>query len=266
MRLRLQELQEANCEIQELGQQKANAYKEIDQIFHHQGLPFVLKAIWTELISRHHDNPLAGHFGIKKTGKLLTQKYYWPTLSHDVEAYVKGCDVCLALKEVYLKPYSDLQSLLILTHQWKNLLMDFMTSLPVSINWKRDSYNSILVIVDQFTKMVYYKPVKIIFDAPGLAKVIIDVVVRHHRLLDLIVSNKGSFFTSKFWSLLCYFLGIKQKLSTAFYPQTDGQTERQNSTMEISLYLSTILRLHTIIKWFVFAKRLIKKLMLTSQN
>ena len=87
--------------------------------------------------------------------------------------------------------------------------MDFVTGLPVSIDWKKDSYNSILVIINQLTKMVYYKPVKINFNAPRLVKVIIDVVVRHHGLPDSILTNKGFFFTLKFWSLLCYFLAIK---------------------------------------------------------
>ena len=76
MRLRLQELQETDSEAQELRQQKADGYEEIDDILHHQGLPFVPKAIQTELISRHHDDPLAGHFGIKKTCELLGRKYY----------------------------------------------------------------------------------------------------------------------------------------------------------------------------------------------
>ena len=66
--------------------------------------------------------------------------------------------------------------------------------------------------------MVYYKPVKITLDEPGLAEVIIDVVVHHHRLPDSIVTDQGSLFTLKFWSLLCYFLGIKWRLFTAFYP------------------------------------------------
>ena len=83
--------------------------------------------------------------------------------------------------------------------------------------------------------MVHYKQVKVTIDAPGLAEVIINVVVRHHGLPDLIVTNRRSLFTLKFWSLLCYFLGIKRRLLTAFYPQTDGQTERQNSTMEAYL-------------------------------
>ena len=113
--------------------------------------------------------------------------------------------------------------------------MDFVTSLPISTNWKEDNYDSILVIVDRLTKMVHYKPVKITIDAPGRAEIIVDIVVRHHGLPDLIVTDRGSLFTLKFWSSLCYFLGIKRRLSIAFHPQTDSQTERQNSTMEAYL-------------------------------
>ena len=148
---------------------------------------------------------------------------------------MRGCDICLALKAVQLKPYSDLQSLSISTHRWKDLSMDFITGLPILTDWKKDSYNSILVIVDRLTKIVHYKSVKVTINAPGLAKVIIDVVVRYHGLPDSIVIDRRSLFISKFWSLLCYFLGIKWKLSTAFYPQTVGQTKRQNSTMEAYL-------------------------------
>ena len=96
--------------------------------------------------------------------------------------------------------------------------MDFVTGLPISANWKGDSYDSTLVIVDRLTKMVHYEPVKVTVGAPGLAEVILDVVIQHHGLPNLIVSDRGSVFTSKFWSSLCYFLGIKQRLSTAFQP------------------------------------------------
>ena len=195
----------------------------------------VPEAIQIELISSHHNNPLAGHFGIDKIKDLVGRKYYWPSLRKDVEAYVKGCDVCLGSKAVRHKPYGDLQSLPVPTHRWKDLSMDFVTGLPISTDWKGDSYDSILVIVDRLTKMVHYEPVKVTIDAPGLAEVILDVVVRHHGLPNSIVSDRGSLFTSKFWSLLCYFLGIKKRLSTAFYPQTDGQTKRQNNTMEVYL-------------------------------
>ena len=114
--------------------------------------------------------------------------------------------------------------------------MDFVTGLPLSADWKKDSCNSILVIVDHLTKMVHYELVKVTIDAPGLAKVILDVVVCHHGLSDSIVTNRGLLFNSKFWSLLCYFLGIKQRLTTALYPHTDGQIEWQNSTMEAYLW------------------------------
>ena len=83
--------------------------------------------------------------------------------------------------------------------------------------------------------MVHYKPVIITINAPGLAEVMIDVLVQHHGLLDSIISNQEMIFTFKFWSLLCYFLGIKRHLFTAFHPQTNGQTEQQNGTMEAYL-------------------------------
>ena len=96
--------------------------------------------------------------------------------------------------------------------------MYFVTGLLVLTDWKEDSYDLILVIVDRLTKMVHYEPVKITIDAPGLAEVIIDMVVRHYGLLDSIVTNRGSLFTLKVWSSLRYFLGIKQRLSTVFHP------------------------------------------------
>ncbi len=85
-------------------------------MLHHQGLPYVPEIVRTELISRYYDNPLASHFGIDKTRELIAQKYYWPTLHCDVEAYVIDCDVCLASKLIRHNPYGDLQSLPVLTY------------------------------------------------------------------------------------------------------------------------------------------------------
>ena len=130
------------------------------------------------------------------------------------------------------KPYGDLQSLPLSIHWYKDLLINFVTGLPISTNWKGDSYDSILVIVDWLTKKVYYKPIKININALGLAGVIIDVVVWHHGPFNSIITNRGSLFISKFWSSLCYFFGIKRKLSTAFHPWTNGQPKRQYSIME----------------------------------
>ena len=95
--------------------------------------------------------------------------------------------------------------------------MDFVTGLPLSADWKRNNYNSILVIVNRLTKMMHYKPVKVTIDAPELAKIILYVIVQYHNLLNWIMTDKGLLFTSKFSLLLCYFLDINQRLSTAFY-------------------------------------------------
>ena len=85
-------------------------------VLYYQGLLFVPKAIQIELISRHHNNSLAGQFGIEKICKLLARKYFWLSLWHNIKAYVKGCDVCLASKAVRHKLYNDLQSLSIPTY------------------------------------------------------------------------------------------------------------------------------------------------------
>ena len=83
---------------------------------------------------------------------------------------------------------------------------------------------------------MHYEPGKVTINASGLAEVIPDIVVQHHGLLDSIVTDRGSLFISKIWSSLCYFLGIKQRLLTGLHSQTDGQTERQKSTIEAYLW------------------------------
>ncbi len=167
-------------------------------MLHSQDLPYVPKVIRSELISKSHDDLLVGYFGIEKTRELIARKYYWPTLRRDVEAYVKGCDICLTSKAVCHKPYGDLQLLPDPTHWWKDLLMDFITGLPISAKWKGDSYDSILVIIDRLTKLVYYEPVKVTIDAPSLAEVIINMIVCHHGVPESIVIDRDLLFTSKF--------------------------------------------------------------------
>ena len=169
MRLRLHKLQAEDEQDWKAEAEHSKGWNNIDGVLHYQGLPYISETIWTELMSRHHNNPLASHFGIKKIRELVAQKYYWPTLRRNVEDNVKGCDIWLASKIVRHKPYGDLQFLSVPTHCWKYLLIDFVTGLPISTMWKENSNNSILVIVNWLTKIVYYKPVKVIIDAPSLA-------------------------------------------------------------------------------------------------
>ncbi len=89
-------------------------------MLHWEGLPYIPKVISTKLISRHYDNPLAGHFDIKKIPELIAQKYYWLTFHHNIEVYIIDHDVCLALKAVRHKPYGNLQLLLVYMHWYKN--------------------------------------------------------------------------------------------------------------------------------------------------
>lgn len=83
--------------------------------------------------------------------------------------------------------------------------------------------------------MVYYKPIKVTINVAGLAKIIINIVVRHHGLLKSIINDKNSIFILKFWFLLSYFFNIKPKLYNAFHSQMNGQIKGQNSTMEVYL-------------------------------
>ena len=110
MQLRLQEFQDENNQAWKIRtKQPGNAdWNDVDGVLHYQGLFHIPEMIQTELISRHHDDPLAGYFDIKKTRELIAQKYYWPTLCCDVKNYVRGCNVCLTLKAIQHKPYGDL--------------------------------------------------------------------------------------------------------------------------------------------------------------
>ena len=101
-------------EIREKGLKES--WEEIDGMLYHEDRPYLPDIIRTEIISRHHDDPLAGHFGVEKTRELVARKYYWPTLRVDIKVYVKGCDICIALKAVRHKPCEDLQLLPVPTH------------------------------------------------------------------------------------------------------------------------------------------------------
>lgn len=148
---------------------------------------------------------------------------------------MKRYDVCLAPKVVGDKPYSYLQSLLILTQQQKNLSIKFVIGLLISINTESEVYDSILVIVDYLAKIVSYKSIKVSIDPLVLAKVIINLDVRYFGLLISIVNTSRPVFILKFQSSLCYFLGIKQKLSITFNLQTNGLTQMQKNAIEIRL-------------------------------
>lgn len=123
----------------------------------------------------------------------------------------------LSYKPIKHELYRDFQSLLVSNHEWKDLLIDFITRLPILTNWKGDSYNLISVIVYWLIKIIYYKSILVIINIPKPAIIILDIVFWHHSLPDLIITNKNYLFILKFWFLLCYFFDIKYKISIVFY-------------------------------------------------
>lgn len=122
--------------------------------------------------------------------------------------------------------------MLISIYYWENLLMDSVTRLLILINWKSEMYNWILVIINQLTKMIYYKSIKVTIDNSGLVKVIIGVIIWYHSFSDFIINDWRSVFISKVWFSLYYFFGIKCYLFTTIQSQINSQTECEKSIMK----------------------------------
>lgn len=100
-----------------------------------------------KFINKHYNNPFASHFKIDKIKELIVWKYYWSSFKKNIKAYFKGCDICLISKTIRYKLYINLKSMLIPIHCWKNISIDFLTSVLVSTNQNRKTYNLILVII-----------------------------------------------------------------------------------------------------------------------
>ena len=184
-----------------------------------------------EAVRLNHDDPLAGHFGYLRTLELVSRKYYWPGISRDIKEYVDTCDTCHRIKPVRHKPYGILNPLPQPRGPYTDLTMDFITNIP-PCKYQGTVYDSVFLVMCRYTKMARYIAARMDWTAERLAQAFLEHIWRDKGLPDFIVSDRGSLFTSKFWSALCFHLKIKQRLSTAFHPQTDGQTERQNQTLE----------------------------------
>jgi hypothetical protein len=180
-----------------------------------------------DILVHCHDDPAAGHFGLQKTFELVSRSFYWSGMRQLVKKFVLSCDTCQRNKSPRHKPYGLLQSLPIPETPWSSISMDFIVQLPPS-----NGFTSILVFVDRLTKMAHFVPTHDEVDAAGTVALFLDHVVRAHGLPDDIVSDRGTTFTAQFTRACMEALQVKQNLSTAFHPQTDGQTERTNATLE----------------------------------
>ncbi|MBW0558095.1 hypothetical protein O181_097810 [Austropuccinia psidii MF-1] len=138
-------------------------------------------------------------------------------------------------KNIHHKEFGLLKPLPIPNGPWICLSMDFITKLPLS-----NSFDSILVIVDSFSKMVVFMPTSSSITSLDLAHLFIKNILSKHGLPSSIVSDRGFLFVSSFWTNLCQQLNISRELSTAYHPETDGQTERVNQKLEqyLLMYVS----------------------------
>jgi len=187
-----------------------------------------------KIIRARHDSNLAGHPGISKTIELISRDYVWIGLRKDVELYVSGCIVCQRTKPSHAAPSGLLKTLEVPSLPWSEISMDFIEQLPES-----DGHNSILVVVDRLTKWAIFIPTHTSLTSGKLADLLFRMVFSLHGLPTHITSDRGSKFVSKLWRYLMGQLGVNLRLSTAYHPQTDGQTERVNQVLEQYLRVFT---------------------------
>ncbi|MCO5600903.1 hypothetical protein L7F22_055020 [Adiantum nelumboides] len=180
------------------------------------------------LIQEHHEVPFAAHPGINKTYRLLSATYFWPQMQQDVIKYVKACHSCQIMKASRQLPQGLLQPLPVPKERWESISMDFITTLPRTSKGNAQ----ILVIVDRFSKMAHFIPCKKAASAPDIASLFVQHIFRIHGLPRSIISDRDPKFTGHFWTSLFKSLGTNLLFSSAYRPQTDGQTERVNQILE----------------------------------
>ena len=161
------------------------------------------------------------------TYKLISRNYLWPNMRKVITRYLSNCDTCARIKPVRHKPYGQLKPFKIPVARWNSVSMDFIVGLPES-----NGYNAILVVVDRLSKMAHYIPTTEKVTSEQVAQLFFNKVFKHYRILDWIISDYGTQFTSKFSKALCSLIRINKGLSTSCHPQTDDQTERSNAILE----------------------------------
>jgi hypothetical protein len=182
----------------------------------------------TSILAECHDAKLSGHLGSQKTLEQVQRRFYWPGLEDDVKSYVTSCDACQRNKPSHQKKMGLLQPLPVPERPWQWVSMDLIVALPRT----RSGYDAIVVFVCRLTKMKHYVPAVTAVTAPKLAAIFVREVVRLHGVPERILSDRDPRFVANFWKELWRLLGTLLTMSTAYHPQTDGQTERENRTLE----------------------------------
>ncbi|KAJ9547266.1 hypothetical protein OSB04_019809 [Centaurea solstitialis] len=181
-----------------------------------------------KILIEAHKSKYSVHPGTNKMYHGLRQGYWWPGMKKDIAYFVERCVTCLQVKIEHQRPYGKLQQLPIPEWNWEHVTMDFVTKLPRTPK----GYDTIWVIVDRLSKSAHFLPMKETYSMERLARLYIAEIVRLHGTPVSIVSDRDARFTSTFWQSFQREMGTRVNLSTAYHPQTDGQSERTIQTLE----------------------------------
>lgn len=188
------------------------------------------KDLQQQIFKEHHDDTIAGHPGMDKTSELIRRHYHWKRMEEDIREYVSSCRQCQQNKPIRANRTAPLQPLDIPKRPWLDISYDLIGPLPVS-----KGCNSILTVVDRYSKYTELIALKDTATAEDVARVMHQRIFRQRGYPDSIVSDRGTQFNNKFTKELAKALGINLKYGTAYHKETDGQTERVNQEVEIYL-------------------------------
>jgi hypothetical protein len=213
-----------------------SGWEEHNEFLTKDGLIYVPadEALRHRIFKAHHDNYLAGHPGQYRTAELITRNYYWPTVLKETKGYVAACPTCQRTKIFPAKPRGPLHPNAVPEKPWQYISIDLIVKLPES-----NGYDSIAVIVDRLSKAIRVLPCTEHISAEGIARLYRDHVWKDYGLPEIVISDRGQIFVGHFMRDLLKLLGVKSNASTAYHPQTDGQTERVNQEIEQYLRVFT---------------------------
>ncbi|GJY28904.1 putative reverse transcriptase domain-containing protein [Tanacetum coccineum] len=175
-----------------------------------------------------HKSKYSIHPGSDKMYQDLKKLYWWPNMKAIIVEYVGKCLTCSRVKAECQKPSGLLVQPEIPMWKWERITMDFITKLPKTSN----GHDTIWVIVDRLTKSAHFIPTRETDSMETLTRLYIKEIVSRHRVPISIISDRDSHFTSRFWQSLQSALGTQLDMSTAYHPETDGQSERTIQTLE----------------------------------
>jgi hypothetical protein len=186
------------------------------------------QGIRTEILREAHNSKYAIHPGCTKMYQDLKDHFWWNDMRTDIAEFVAKCDIFRRIKAKHQRPAGLLKPLDIPLWKWDDICMDFITRLPRT----QKGNDSIWVIVDRLTKVAHFIPVKTTYTVSQLSELYMENILKLHGAPRSIVSDRRPQFTAKFWQSLHKSLRTQLDYSTAFHPQTDGQTKRVNQILE----------------------------------